>query len=978
MSRLRLSALLVLVLCPALPAVELPSAVEVPPQGLQDYAVTTWNENDGLSAPRIMALAQDKDGYLWLGTDVGLVRFDGVTFEPFPEIDGIKLPVSPTSALISATDGSLWMGVISTLGVMRIQGDKLTTYGAAEGLPGNYPVALIEDASRTVWVGNSAGLFRFDGRRFQAVKGQPGLSDRPVMALLQTRDGRLWVATREAVFRRDREGEPFHQIDVISRTSNVWQKMSEAPDGSVWIGDLDHGFRRIKSKPSVSHKGWGAQVLHDTRGNMWVATRGQGLWRVRPDPKTNGSKVDIVTTKEGLATDAVQCLLEDREGNIWLGTYAGLHRLTPHRVEPITTVPLVRAVAATPDGSIWVGGTNGLTRYVGHETRRYDQAPNALPNRLVLALYADQQGTLWVSTADGLTRFANETFTPVISLEPKSTARIFSIARTRSGLWLRDVNFKLSRATTEGVVSPATEVPAEFQMAAVSLTVDSRDNLWIGSTNGRLGVLRSDGEFQPHYLGTGNIRAIYESKDGTIWAGGDEGLSIIVDGRATTFTEAQGIPNHVKAIVEDAEGVIWVGAGTVIARIERAEFAKAQASRTYQIRSRLFNTADGTAGVPVNDGSRTAVRASNGLLWFATSAGMTRIDPQRIGEPRRKTTAVLERITVDARRIEPTDGVTLPAGSSHVQFSVRALTLTDSMRAQFKYRLDGIDRDWIYARTSREATYTNLAPGPYVFRVIASNGDGVWGTPSVLNFVIAPTFFQTGLFYALCGLAACSLVVAAWRLNARRVRKRFALVLAERIRMSRAIHDTLLQGLAGLALQLDDLSQDNEAFQQSVRDRLRRIRRRVEEYIREARQSIWDLRSPVLERRSFPDALREVGSRVIAERPVTLDVNVKGNPQACSPVVEQQLLLIYHEALVNAVRHGQPSNVDVELEYGGDRVRVCVSDDGRGFDPTTLNHINGHFGVVSMKERAAQVRGKLTIASTPGKGTQVETVVPAY
>jgi signal transduction histidine kinase len=327
--------------------------------------------------------------------------------------------------------------------------------------------------------------------------------------------------------------------------------------------------------------------------------------------------------------------------------------------------------------------------------------------------------------------------------------------------------------------------------------------------------------------------------------------------------------------------------------------------------------------------------------------------------------------------MEPVQDVTLPAGVSQVQLSFRALALTDSMRAQFKYRLDGIDREWVDGGTVGHAVYTNLAPGPYTFRVMAANADGVWGDARVLQFSVAPTFFQTRSFYALCALMLCSLVYLSWRLHTRHVRRQFELVLAERIRMSRAIHDTLLQGLAGLALQLDDLVHGLERSAPPTSDRLRSIRRRVEEYIREARQSIWDLRSPVLERRSFPDALREVGYRAIAERPVTLDVNVKGAPQPYSPVVEQQLLLICQEALTNAVRHGQPRSVDVELEYGADNVRVRVSDDGCGFDPSTLEKVNGHYGVVSMRERAAQVRGRFTIASTPGKGTQVETVVPA-
>jgi signal transduction histidine kinase len=334
-------------------------------------------------------------------------------------------------------------------------------------------------------------------------------------------------------------------------------------------------------------------------------------------------------------------------------------------------------------------------------------------------------------------------------------------------------------------------------------------------------------------------------------------------------------------------------------------------------------------------------------------------------------------VTADSYQHTVTSGLLLPAKTSHVQITFNALTLSDPMRVRFRYRLEGFDRDWVESGAIRQATYTNLPPRQYRFRVSATGGDGTWSDPGVLlEFGVAPMFYQTRWFLALGVLAVAGLVYAAWRMHVRQVRHQFAMVLAERIRMSRAIHDTLLQGLAGLALQLDDLSHAPESTPAATSDRVRRMRRRVEEYIREARQSIWDLRAPALEQRSLPSALREVGARAVADRAVSLDVSVKGAPQSCPPAVEQQLLLICQEALTNAVRHGAPRRIDVELEYGREQVSVRVSDDGRGFDPARVEQVTGHYGVLSMRERAAQVRGRLTIASEPGSGTRVEATVP--
>ena len=945
-----------------------PIGASRPTKGLDDFSVRTWNENDGLFASRITAIEQDADGYLWLGTDVGLVKFDGVRFVPVTQIGDISLPTAPVPTLLSTKDGSLWISTVGRVGLVRWRNGVATQYGPEQGLDESYAMTLLEDRTGVMWTGTRAGLFRFDKKRWHAVENIPGLTGNAVIALHESADGRLWASTTDAVFRRDSGSASFVQVDTLGVASNAWQDFSEDADGGIWISDFTEGFRRVGEKPHrPTRSGWGVQLLHDSRRNLWVATRADGLWRVR------GGEVDVITRKDGLATDAVQCVFEDREGNIWVGTQAGLQRLTPHRVTPVTDILIARSVVKTKDGSIWIGNAKGLTRFAPGGRRHYGKQ-DGLPGKVVLTLHVDREDMLWVATELGVVRFTGNGFSPVVVASDKDKRRVFSLAHISDNLWLRDNQLELLRTSDDGRVRPLTPVPEDFQHDVAALSSDRDGNLWLGRTEGRLGVLRAGTRFERHDLPIGTIRAIRQADDGTIWIGGDVGLTRVRDGRMESIGAEHGLPSQVKSIEDDGKDVLWVGFGSGIARIEKAEIDRALGDDGYRMHYRLFNTADGAAGIPVADGGLTAVRANDGRLWFATSAGVTVIDPAAIGPPRAPAPAVVEAVSADGRpQMKPAQGLMLPARVSHVQFLFSALTMTDSLRVEFLYRLDGVDRDWVPAGTIRQASYANLGPGQYTFRVKASNGDGVWGEPEVLAFGVEPTFYQTGWFYGFLALGAFSLVYVTWRLNARRVRTQFALVLAERIRMSRAIHDTLLQGFAGLALQLDDLAH-GEMAPGATRERLRGIRRRVEEYIRDARQSIWDLRSPVLERRSFPDALREVGARAIADRPVALDVNVKGAPQPFQPVVEQQLLLICQEALTNAVRHGAPQRVDVELEYGKSQVSVRVSDDGRGFDP--LEKVTGHYGVISMRERAAQVRGQLTIASQPGKGTRVETVVP--
>jgi signal transduction histidine kinase/ligand-binding sensor domain-containing protein len=955
-----------------------------PNAGLQDYTVTTWNESNGLGDSLISSLGQDRDGFLWIGTESGLVRFDGVRFVPFRAANDVRPPSGAVTALTSARDGSLWFGTTQPeRGLGRIVNGSLTLYGEADGLVG-MTLCLLEDRTGVLWAGTSRGFFRFSGNRWQPVTGQPALLDgtgvvASVLALHEARDGSLWAATRSAVVRRSPGAAQFERIREIRVSSNVWQGFAEDDDGVVWISDFSEGFRRAQDAATAltPRRGWGVKLMHDRRGSLWVATRGQGLWRVA-SPASGRAQVNVITTVGGLASDAVQAVFEDREGNIWVGTHAGLHRLTPHKVTPLANLPIARALTTTPDGNIWIGTSAGLTQ-IREDGRTHYGPRDALPGNVVLAMQSDRDGALWLATERGVTRFADGRFSPILLRPGDDVQRVFSIAPRNGTLWLRDVNRRLVHATPDGRILPLDDIPAPFHTSVGMVASDREGRLWIFSTTGRLGVQSADGTFQAHDLNIGRVTAFYEDEDGRIWLGAESGLSRFEGGRFTTITAKSGLPAKVRSIVEDADGRLWIGVVLGIARLEESEFEKAAANPAHQVRYRLFNTADGAAGVPVTEGSRGAVRASDGRLWWATSGGVTVVDPANVGEPRPLAPVKIESVTADATSYRPESNLSLPPRTSHLQFAFTALTLTDSVRVQFRYRLDGYDQSWVNAGTSRQVSYTNLPPGTYRFRVAASNGDGVWSEPgAALELGIQPMFYQTRWFYALSFALAFSAVYGAWWLNARRVRKQFALVLAERIRMSRAIHDTLLQGLAGLALQLDDLSHGMSVAAPSsgVRDKVLRMRRRVEDYIREARQSIWDLRSPTLEGRPFPEALREAGRRVIADRPVALDLNVVGTPRACSPAVQEQLLLICQEALSNAVQHGHPSRVGVELEYTGNRVRVRVSDDGCGFDPDSVTSEDGHYGVVSMRERAAQVRGQLTIASAPGQGTRVETVVP--
>ena len=663
---------------------------------------------------------------------------------------------------------------------------------------------------------------------------------------------------------------------------------------------------------------------------MWIATQGQGLWRVRAGAAHGGFQA--ATIADGLLSDSVQALFEDREGNLWLSTRDGLQRLSPRRVRPIRNMPIGTTIAVTPDGSTWVGTAGGLTQFSAAGRREYGQA-DGLPGSVVMALQAGEGDDLWVSTERGVSHFARGRFSPVLIPPGDGSHRVTGMVAAGGTLWLRDFHSRLSE-WNGGHLTVPDAVPDMFLKGVTTLFADRGGNVWIAA-GGRMGVVPLNGRFRSYNLSIGSIACIFEDAGGTLWVGGDDGLSLLSGDRFIPVTHGSGFPANVRTIVEDDLGFLWIGVASGILRVDRHELIEASTNPGHQLRYRLFNAADGVAGAPMGEGRHASVRASTGKLWFLTTSGVTVVDPHNLGEARPMPPVRIETVTADSRTLDaysrsPTRSPDV-ARADRIQrpdadrSGPRALPVSPR---RLRSRLGG-RRGRAPGLVHQPATRPLPVPRARQRRRrrLARPGRrlGLQRRARLLPEAVVPG--------ALRVARSALLVYASWRVHVRQVRRQFALVLAERIRMSRAIHDTLLQGLAGLALQVDDLSHTMETSPQAARERTLQIRRQVEDSIREARHSIWDLRSPMLVSRDLPRALREAGERVIAGRPVELDVKVSGAARPSAPLVDEQLLLIGQEALSNAVRHGHATTVTVELDYRDDETRLRVRDDGCGFDP---------------------------------------------
>jgi signal transduction histidine kinase/ligand-binding sensor domain-containing protein len=947
------------------------------PSVFDEYTLTTWTDDDGLFGGWIVGIAQDERGYVWVGTVSGLLRFDGLRFERFQPRDGDQLPQRSVSSVLASRDGSVWVGFSGSGGVCQIRDGRVIDYGVEDGLGDGRVTALVEEADGGMLAATLDGLFRFFEGRWQQVTDAQGLPPGPVHSLYRDRVGAIWAGTSSAVYERGRLDGRFRSVAAMSYRA---LGLSEAPAGAMWTTDPDVGFVPLERGPAAgaarsSERGRGYRLLHDHRGSLWVATLDRGVWFVPGD----GRPSQVIGIHNGLSNDTVRALFEDRNGDVWVGTTVGLHRFARRRVTPITDLGVVSAVEADPRGGVWVGTGSGLVRLSDSGRQRFTKA-DGLPNEQIRALHLDRMQQLWVATEGGLAVVSNGVVDALPLTHGTWPAGVMAIAVAPTGeLWICTQDHGVFR-WAQGRLS-RVDLSPDARPADLVFT-DSQGRLWLVLAGGGIGLMDRDGAFRVLRSGDRFHRtelAVFEDSAGAVWFGAGGRLTRFKNGELAAITPAQGLPQDtIRAIVGDGQDHLWIGTSGGILRMAAAQFDRVLADRDSRLDFRAYNSSDGLAGAPVRSGYPNSVRTADGRLWFVTGNGLTMLDPRQLSATRPVPPIRIERVSAGGRSFEPTEAFTLPPRTGAIQIEYTALEFFSPRQVQFRYRLEGFDDAWTDAGSRRLASFTNLPPQRYRFRVIARSSEGVWNDHgAVLDFTIQPMFYQTRWFSASCVVAAVGLLLGGWQLRLRQVKRQFGLVLTERARMAREIHDTLLQSLAGLELQVDAMSSQLDASPGGVKQQLERVRRQIQLDVSEARQSIWALRSPSLEARDLASALQQLGDAVTASSSVRFEFAIRGTPLPCAPKIEEHLLRVGREAVSNAIRHAQAGLVRLELRYGDRTIGLQVSDDGRGFDPHDMSQTSdGHWGLATMHERAQAIGGRLRIASQPGGGTTLEMVAP--
>lgn len=997
----------------------------------QDYVEQSWTKEEGLPDDRVQAILQDHEGYLWIATHYGLARFDGIRFAVFNHANTPDMEHDSCLALAEDTKGTVWVATPS--GLLSHSDGRIRMRVRWQGVGNDSLILLWPSHSTGIWVGTDQGLDFLQNGKSRHFDETTGLVSRKVTAVYEDASGTLWVGTDKGV----------QSLNVATGTSQAWPQEGSKSSPSIisiagtgkenlWIlcrdpkyedrGNLFQIINGHWSVPWTNRIGNAGRRLFlsaDRRGGWMACLRDDWGWVRYCD-----GKLRAFASFNAWPDVVPSCSLEDRDGNVWVGTEShGLHRLAPTHVQTLTTQEglvhnNVRAVARGSGDRVWICSDQGLNQYqegvllsltktngladksfrsvaedrwgrawigsdggglnvvAGHQIFTVQLPGNNLDNK-IRTVYSSKKGTLWIGTLRTLHRLdlRSDSFQSLESGVPVEAAR-------------------LGKLTTFGGLGGFKETDVR------ALVEDSHGILWVGTAG--QGVYRIDGEHVEHLEGklrptSDFVWAFCEDRAGTMWIGTDRGINRYQDGQFNAITVAQGLPdNLVNSLLEDDHGNLWVGHDHGIYRVSIQSLNEAAFGRSPQAECVSYDEGDGLLSVETNGQTSQppAAKSHDGRLWFPTTKGVVILDPMNPPDLTNPPPVEIEHVRANGREVfgrdpnEPTARqeaaaeltsrrakALLPAGTARIlEFEYTAISFNAPQKVRFKYRLDGLDKDWIDAGSSRKAYYANLAPGDYRFRVIAANKHLVWndvGASFVFHY--APFFYQTTLFYvvAVAGLMGLGFALYQWRMGEARRQHRLqagAALLRERERIGKDLHDGLGANLTRLSLLVEQAGRESSGAEGKV---LRKVSESARGAVQELREIIWasdpgdETFEGVLPRicQTAEELLGPAGIRCRFDLPPEL-------PRSkLTPEERHNLLFVAKEAANNAAKHARASEVRIQVSAADHGLSLVIADDGCGFSSAEIGS-NGH-GLANMRQRIEQIGGRFELESETDRGTTI-------
>lgn len=964
---------------------------------VNQYSHTSWLIRDGFTKGAIASMAQTPDGYLWLGTEFGLLRFDGrrtVAWQPPPDQ---QLPAMQIMSLFAARDGSLWIGTAK--GLAKWKDGKLTQYPE---LAEKYVFKIIEDQQGTIW---ASGIAITTGRLCAIqpsgvhCEGDDGSLGRGAFNLFLDSKGNLWAGVKHGIW-RFRPGPP--QFYPLGGEPDGIQGIGEDFDGALLVG-WKGGIKRFvdgKTEPyplsGVDGPFSARRILRDRDGGLWIGTGDRGVIHAYR------GKADIFGSTDGLSGINVYSLFEDREGSIWISTGDGLDRFREFAVVTLTMKQglsdvRVGSVLATKDGNVWLSTYGGLAQWTNGQITSFGgggKQASKLNGQPPNSMFQDDTGRTWISTPLGFGYLQNDRFRQVSNVP----GAITGIAQDSAGdLWFANEHATLFQVRRETIVQQVPWTSLGHKDPASALAADpSRGGLWIGFGLGGVAYFK-DNQVRAAYapgdgFAAGRVNHLLVARDGAVWASTDGGVSRLQDGRITTLTSDNGLPcNTVHWMIGDSFDSFWLETTCGLVRITRSEMnnwivaVDQNKAAKPPVQLLLLDSVDGVrSGSSGTHFSPQVTQTADGKIWFYGFDGVSVVDPRNLPFNKLPPPVRVEQFIADRKTYDVSSGAALrlPPLIRDLQIDYTALSLVAPERNLFRYRLDGRDDDWQEVTNRRQVFYNDLPPGNYRFRVLASNNNGVWNDAGTFfDFTIEPAYYQTIWFRIAVAITFLLLLVFIYQLRLRQVagqvRARMEERLEERERIARDLHDTLLQGVQGLILKFHAISKqiprDTPAYVA-----LERTLDHADDVLAEGRDRIRNLRVNSASLNDLPAAFRTIAEETSSGREAVFKTVVEGHVRDLHPLVLEECYCIGREAIINALSHSEGQHVEAEIAYDSRQFRLRVRDDGRGIDPKILEAggRSGHWGLQGMRERAQKIGGQLRFWSRPETGTEVELTVP--
>jgi signal transduction histidine kinase/ligand-binding sensor domain-containing protein len=1001
-----------------------------PDRDIHQLAHRSWGEREGYPG-RSEALAQTADGFLWIGSDIGLFRFDGVRFERYVPRSGDKLSESPVHSLLALPDGSLWIGYGFENKICLLRNGNLKCYGNADGVA-SYPDAIIRDHEGTIWANTWNGLIRFNGTRWEHI-GRAWNFPEDVPHITSTvlfvdSHGTLWAGVHQTILYLKQGSKRFESTGVYAGWSLT---MAEASDGTLWFPDNKSYVRAVSASVSakstaiakvvqcevLAHRGAPLKcpsevppvieissangLFVDRNGGLWITTDTSGVVRI-PHPERLKDRVisktsDLLQTfnsKDGLSANDCSFVLEDREGNIWVATRDGLEQFRDTALVPVALpTSLIRVgIAPSDGGDIWVNGSWNYVARIHGDSRNLSFIPAD-----AFKPYRDPAGVTWLM-GDSLAQWKDGGFRKV-ALSPDGVAGSFGtwqVTTDKFGtLWAFCSGlgfFTMDHYRWRAWATP----PDVAKQHVTNMFSDSAGLIWVSTEEGDIITLDKgnvvDYPVKPDSP-VRKVKAFAERAPHEIWAGGEGGLALIESGQIRPIKPAAlDSLKDVTGVVDAGNDGLWLNTGDGVIHIPREETERALRDPSYRLEFERIDSSDGLPGqTETLDPYPKAIQGTDGRIWFTAARGLAWIDPKtKISRNAIPPPVSIEGIAANGTPYDASNGLQLPPHVRDLAIDYTALSLVVPEKIHFRYKLEGQDPDWREVVNDRQVQYSNLAPGHYTFRVVACNNSGVWNEAGAfLDFSIAPAYYQTNWFSALCVTAFLVLLWAAYQFRLHQIRRQLSIRMEERVsertRIARDLHDTLLQSFQGLMLRFQAVDEMLPPDLADAKKALEGTLERADQALLEGRDAIKDMRAIGSVSKDLAQSITALMTDLHEEiavgshDPATFRVLVEGTPRTVQLTLRDEIYLIAREALRNAFRYAQARNIETEITYGEQVFRLRFRDDGKGIDTHILEHggKSGHWGLAGMRERAKHMGGQLDVWSKLGAGTEVELSIPS-